>query len=227
MESPEKLLDELASTELTDEEVRAILVRLSAGDCGLAVKATLSAVGEVTGVPVVVLGRMIADIRGETFERRIGATVKRHEFMIRRLTERTEELGRRTGLAAYRSQAEYSEIDSRHMINIRDFAAQLSAAIEKEKLDMAKKMARTARELTVLVSAAAACLVAWLCLPEPRHIAQDSGTTITVDHDTYRRDYSGRVIIVGSDGSVREPITDEEHAHTSELMKAEASSNRR
>jgi hypothetical protein len=87
-------IEELRAESLTDQEVHELLERIGARDFGGAENSTIGAVAEATGKDPEAIGRLLADIRKEDFEKRFGLQLGEHESRIETLEERTARLQR-------------------------------------------------------------------------------------------------------------------------------------
>lgn len=85
---------DLLSEELTDGEVRTLLERLGSREFGGSESATVGAVVEATGSDPTTVGRLLAEIRKEDFEKRFGLQLKDHDQRIETLEERSSRLER-------------------------------------------------------------------------------------------------------------------------------------
>src|SRR6476659_6924458 len=93
-------VEQLRAESLTDQEVHELLERLGAKEFGGAENATIGAVAEATGNEPEAIGRLLAEIRKEDFEKRFGLQLGEHEARIETLEERTERLQRAERVAA-------------------------------------------------------------------------------------------------------------------------------
>ncbi len=75
---PQLRTEDLLSEQMSDAEVRTLLERLGSKEFGGSESATVGAVVEATGTDVEIVGRLLAEIRKENFEKRFGLQLKDH-----------------------------------------------------------------------------------------------------------------------------------------------------
>jgi hypothetical protein len=81
---------ELLAEELTEEEVRELLVRLQTDDLGGSENATVAAVVEATGASLGTVSDLLAKIRREAYHELFGAQLDDHEHRITKLEGRPD-----------------------------------------------------------------------------------------------------------------------------------------
>lgn len=79
---------ELLAEELTDEEVRELLVRLHTDDLGGSENATVASVVEATGAELDTVSSLLAQIRREAYQELFGDRLDDHEHRITKLETR-------------------------------------------------------------------------------------------------------------------------------------------
>ena len=79
---------ELLAEELTDEEVRELLVRLHTDDLGGSDNATVASVVEATGAKLGTVSSLLAEIRKEAYQELFGDRLDDHEHRITKLEVR-------------------------------------------------------------------------------------------------------------------------------------------
>ncbi|MEQ1822229.1 MAG: hypothetical protein ABL949_06955 [Fimbriimonadaceae bacterium] len=91
-------LDALAAEELSSSELHQILNRLSAEEFG-SENPTVSAVAEATGASVVLVARILTDIRQQSLNEMFGSEISQHRKEIERLTREMQAIKRMTAEA--------------------------------------------------------------------------------------------------------------------------------
>ena len=79
---------ELLAEELTEEEVRELLVRLHTDDLGGSENATVGSVVEATGAELDTVSSLLAQIRREAYQELFGDRLDEHEHRITKLENR-------------------------------------------------------------------------------------------------------------------------------------------
>lgn len=78
-------LEALAHEQLSPQELREVLTRLGNAQFGGSEQADLGAVAETTRVPLVEVGRVLADVRREQLSKTLGERVDAQELALQRL----------------------------------------------------------------------------------------------------------------------------------------------
>lgn len=127
--------DDLLAEPLSDAEVQTLLERLGAHEFGGPETATLGAVVEATGSDAATVGRLLAEVRKEDFEKRFGLELKDHGRRIESLEERANKESQepRNG-AAKRYLREEPERNIYHERSL-DLMAREDKEIEEHGLD--------------------------------------------------------------------------------------------
>lgn len=85
-------IDSLLQETVSDDELRIILDRLGHEEFGDDPATTVQDIVEGTGADPVVIGRILADVRKEEFEKRFGLQLQKHEQRIDEHEERIERI---------------------------------------------------------------------------------------------------------------------------------------
>ena len=193
---------ELQSEPLSDQEVHELLDRLGAKEFGGSEQATIGAVAEATGSDAVTIGRLLAEIRKEDFEKRFGLQLGEHEARLETLEERTDRIQR-------------AERTAEQTVRAKPMDPYAEAAIERlaEREQRRQEMRPYAIVLAIIMFIV---FIAMIGNKNSRYSSPGRSVSVEVGDGQLTMDEHGDMWVQKPDGTRRNP-TDEERQRGGEL----------